>query len=70
MLVKARHGVKYDGVWYKAGAEFEISLTDADRMTDMVTPVEEPLHAEPIAEEPQRTENVKPTSGRGRKKLN
>lgn len=68
MLVKAKHGVGYDGVWYKAGAEFEISLTDAERMADMVVPVEEPLHTEPIAEESQRTEEVKPTTGRGRRK--
>lgn len=68
MLVKAKHGVKYDGIWYKAGEEFEVSLTDADRMADMVDALEESLHADTAAEDLNRSDEARQSAGRGRKK--
>lgn len=73
MQVKAKHSLKYDGTWYATGTVFEIAMTDADKMTDMVDLVEEPLHTEDentaAEEEAQQAEETKPASGgRGRKK--
>lgn len=66
MLVRAKHSVKYDGVWYRPGAEFEISMTDADRMDRVVDIVEAPLHTE---NSDRIAENEAPVvRGRGRKK--
>jgi hypothetical protein len=75
MRVKAKHNVKYDGVWHRTGEEFEISLTDADRMANMVDSAEEPLHAEADETEKETAETAEETiekepkpTGRGRKK--
>lgn len=45
MRVRAKNNLNYDGTWHFTGEEFEIALTDADRLGDMIeiaeTPVEE-----------------------------
>lgn len=73
MKVKAKHSLKYDGTWYATGTVFEVAMTDADKMSDMVDLVDEPLHAEDentaAEEDTRQTEEAKPASGgRGRKK--
>jgi len=72
--VRAKHWLKYDGVWYMGGAKFEVSTAEADRLKRDVEIAETPvLTAEPEkpaeapAEEPV-TEVAEPQKRRGRPK--
>ena len=69
MKVKAKHWVKYDGLWHRAGEVFDISLTEVDRMSADVD-LAEPLDrdAEPdIAEVPAVEEKPSRRGGRPKK---
>ena len=57
MKVKAKHWLKYNGIWYRGGDEFEIPTTDAEALGGMVEIAETPVHvepAEPEEEQPKR----------------
>ena len=51
MKVKAKHWLKYNGVWYRGGDEFEIPTTDAEALDGMVEIAETPVHVEPVEPE-------------------
>jgi len=69
MKVRAKHWLKYDGVWHKGGETFEIPTTDAKELEGMIeiaeTPVLEPelkVEAEETAEAPKKR-GRKPKTG-------
>lgn len=63
MKCKAKHWVKYNGAWHRAGEEFRISPLDADEMKIHGDLTEEAEDAEPEDE----TEAQEPAK-RGRKR--
>ena len=58
MKVRAKHFLKYNGMWYRGGETFEISTTEATELEDMIevaeTPVSEKEPEKPAAEQPKR----------------
>lgn len=52
MLVKARHGLFYNGQFHAGGDAFEVSTAEADMLSEYVEIAETPLTEATPAEEP------------------
>lgn len=63
MKVKAKHWLKYDGVWHPGGEIFEIAATDEKMLNGMIELAEEPIWPE----EKPAEEIEKPKRGRKKK---
>ena len=69
MRVRAKYRIKYDGVWYRPETEFEISMTDADRLSGMVDIIDIPLRSNDSETTSRIIEYEAPAArGRGRRK--
>ena len=54
MKVRAKHNIKFNGVWHKGGEVFEISTVDAETLNGMIDIAETPVHEEAAPEQPQK----------------